>query len=76
MEKWEKKEGGLFKALKLGTTFPTTNYVLFDENYKLTKYASGNEILEKFYDLRLKMYEKRKVNNKYFYCLVKVYMVS
>merc|ERR1719220_2075785 len=38
----------------------TTSMVLFDHLGRLKKYETVEEILREFYDLRLKMYEKRK----------------
>jgi len=58
--KWENKDGGLLKVFKLVTTCSTSNFVLFDENYKLARFQSANEIMERFYRVRLNLYDKRK----------------
>lgn len=51
---------GIDKHFKLTTSISTNNMVLFDSQGKLKKYASVKEILDEFFDLRLKFYEKRK----------------
>ncbi|KAL9226457.1 hypothetical protein vseg_002268 [Gypsophila vaccaria] len=51
---------GLLKKFKLTTTLSTSNMHLFDENNKIVKYDFPEQILEKFYPLRLKYYSKRK----------------
>jgi len=55
-------EGTLFKAFKLTTTLPITQYVCFDHKSKLKRYTDELEIMEEFYELRLQFYEKRKVH--------------
>ena len=51
---------GVEKLLKLTTTVSTTNMHMFDDDCKLHKYASVCEIVDAFYDVRLRMYGKRK----------------
>ncbi|KAK9683011.1 hypothetical protein RND81_10G112500 [Saponaria officinalis] len=51
---------GLMKKFKLTTTLSTSNMHLFDEDNKIVKYDSPEQILETFYHLRLKYYIKRK----------------
>ena len=51
---------GLEKALKLATTVSTTNMHMFDEDLKLHKYNSVEEIIDGFTKVRLDKYEKRK----------------
>ena len=51
---------GLEKLLKLTTTVSTTNMHMFNEDCKLHKYKEVQEIIDAFYAVRLKMYEKRK----------------
>ena len=51
---------GLEKMLKLATTVSTTNMHMFDHDCKLHKYKSVCEIIDAFYDERLKIYGKRK----------------
>jgi DNA topoisomerase-2 len=52
---------GLEKLLKLYTTNTTTNMHLFDANEKLQKYSKITEIIDAYYETRLKLYNDRKV---------------
>lgn len=54
-------EKGLESAFKLEKTISTTNLVAFDAHGRIHKYATVLDIMEEFYHLRLKFYEKRKV---------------
>ena len=56
----ENDGAGLEKLLKLTTSLSTTNMHLFDAECKLHKYASVEEIIDSFYDIRIVMYKKRK----------------
>ena len=51
---------GVERLLKLSTTVSTTNMHMFNNECKLHKYESVEEIIEDFYDVRLSMYAKRK----------------
>jgi DNA topoisomerase-2 len=51
---------GLEKLLKLYTTNTTTNMHLFDENDTLQKYNKITDIIDSYYEVRLKMYQERK----------------
>jgi DNA topoisomerase-2 len=53
---------GLEKMLKLYTTNSTTNMHLFDANDTLQKYEKVTDIIDSYYDVRLKMYQTRKDN--------------
>ena len=53
---------GLEKILKLFTTNSSTNMHLFDDKDTLHKYESVFEIIDAYYDVRLKMYQERKEN--------------
>jgi len=53
-------EQGLHKSFRLQETFKLTNMVLFDHNGILRRYRTPEEICEEFFDVRLKMYVKRK----------------
>ena len=48
------------KRFKMTTTFKTSNMVAFDVDGKIKKFASVNEILDKFYSTRLDGYGRRK----------------
>ena len=51
---------GLEKLLKLSTTVSTTNMHLFDSNERLKKYQNVEEIIDDYYEVRLKGYVTRK----------------
>jgi DNA topoisomerase-2 len=51
---------GVEKLLKLYTTNTTTNMHLFDANDTLHKYERVSEIIDHYYEVRLKLYETRK----------------
>jgi DNA topoisomerase-2 len=53
---------GLEKFLKLYTTKSTTNMHLFDANDKLQKYEKISDIIDAYFDVRLQMYETRKLH--------------
>jgi DNA topoisomerase-2 len=65
LEELEKSKGdydcnGLEKLLKLYTTNTTTNMHLFDANDSLQKYNKVTDIIDSYYETRLKMYGTRK----------------
>jgi DNA topoisomerase-2 len=65
LEDLEKSKGeygcnGLEKLLKLYTTNTTTNMHLFDSNDTLQKYEKVTDIIDAYYDIRLKLYQTRK----------------
>ena len=65
LEELEKSKGdydcnGLEKLLKLYTTNTTTNMHLFDANDTLQKYDKVSDIIDTYYETRLKMYGTRK----------------
>ena len=51
---------GVEKLLKLYTTNTTTNMHLFDSDDKLQKYEKVTEIIDSYYETRLKLYDSRK----------------
>jgi DNA topoisomerase-2 len=51
---------GIEKLLKLTTTITTTNMHLFNHECKLHKYESIQEIMDEFYEVRIRTYQKRK----------------
>ena len=51
---------GVEKLLKLTTTISTTNMHMFNQDCRLHKYENVEEIIDEFYGVRMKMYEKRK----------------
>jgi DNA topoisomerase-2 len=51
---------GLEKLLKLYTTNTTSNMHLFDSNDTLQKYEKISDIIDAYYEVRLKLYQTRK----------------
>jgi DNA topoisomerase-2 len=51
---------GIEKLLKLTTTISTTNMHMFNSEIKLHKYDTVEEVIDGFYDVRMKLYQKRK----------------
>ena len=65
LEELEKAKGdhgcnGLEKLLKLYTTNTSTNMHLFDSDDTLQKYEKVSDIIDAYYDVRLKLYQTRK----------------
>ena len=60
VDKFKKNNELFMKTFNLESSLSITNMVLFDPNGKLKKYTSIEEIMETFYDLRLKFYQTRK----------------
>ena len=58
--KGEHECNGIEKVLKLYTTNTTTNMHLFDSNDTLQKYERVTDIIDTYYEVRLKMYKERK----------------
>ena len=54
-------EEGLEEKFKLTRSIATSNLVAFDAEGRITKYASVEDIMKEFYNIRIKFYEKRKV---------------
>ena len=54
-------EEGLEERFKLSKSIATSNLVAFDAEGRITKYATVEDILKEFYQIRLKFYAKRKV---------------
>jgi DNA topoisomerase-2 len=55
-------EEGLEEKFKLSKSIATSNLVAFDAEGRITKYATVEDILKEFFNVRLKFYEKRKVS--------------
>lgn len=56
-------EEGLEEKFKLSKTIATSNLVAFDPEGRITKYATVEDIMKEFFAIRIKFYEKRKVNS-------------
>lgn len=54
------EEKGLEKVFKLESSISTSNMTLFDPQCRIKKYNSAKEILQDFFDVRLRLYQKRK----------------
>ena len=52
----------IMKDFRLTTSMSCSNFVLFDRDYKIRRYANEIEILEEFFQYRYEMYEKRKAD--------------
>ena len=55
-------EEGLEEKFKLTRSVATSNLVAFDAEGRITKYATVEDIMKEFFNVRIKFYEKRKVN--------------
>lgn len=51
---------GLHKVFKLQSSVSLNTMVLFDANGCIKRYSSVEQIMQEFYDVRLKFYQKRK----------------
>ena len=58
--KYFANDEAIIKYFKLSNTMSDKNYVLFDRENKLKRYADETEILDEFFDLRMNLYYKRK----------------
>jgi DNA topoisomerase-2 len=56
------EKGGLHKKLKLDSSISTTNMNCFDMHQVIRKFESPIAILEEFYRIRVRFYEKRKAH--------------
>jgi DNA topoisomerase-2 len=54
---------GVLEHFKLTKSIATSNMVAFDAQGRIHKYETVLDIMEEFYHIRIKMYEKRKVRN-------------
>lgn len=55
-------EEGLEEKFKLTKSIATSNLVAFDAEGRITKYATVEDIMKDFFNVRIKFYEKRKVS--------------
>ena len=62
IDSYEKEKDGLVGKFKLKTTISTSNMQLFNEQGRIIKYNTPEDILEEFYRVRLDFYEKRKAH--------------
>lgn len=50
----------IMKKFKLQTSLSCNNYVLFDEEGRVGRYGTADDILKHWYNLRGELYERRK----------------
>jgi DNA topoisomerase II len=63
IDEWAKdSKGGLYGKFKLTASLSTSNMTLFDEEARITKYDTPEDIVCAFYKVRLEFYDKRKAN--------------
>lgn len=63
IDEWEEDpKGGLYSKFKLTASISTTNMTLFDEEARIFRYETPEDIVSAFYNVRLKYYDKRKAN--------------
>lgn len=62
IDSYENEKDGLVGKFKLKTTISTSNMQLFNEQGRIIKYNTPEDILEEFYRVRLDFYEKRKAH--------------
>jgi DNA gyrase/topoisomerase IV, subunit A len=60
IDKWEKEKEGLLGHFKLKGSLSTSCMYLFDQEGRIIKYETPEEIISAFYDVRLEFYGKRK----------------
>jgi len=56
------KENGFIDVLKISKTVTTNNMHLYNPQGVITKYKTTNDILDEYFNFRLKFYNTRKVN--------------
>ncbi|KAI8096341.1 DNA topoisomerase [Halteromyces radiatus] len=54
------EDNGILKSLKLQSSLSTNNIVCFNQDGRIQKYDTPEQILQEFYPLRMTYYEKRK----------------
>lgn len=63
IDEWEKDaKGGLYAKFKLTASISTSNMTLFDEEARIIRYETPEDIISAFYTIRLDYYNKRKAN--------------
>ena len=60
LQQIEAKEGGIVKKFKLQGSLAGSNYVLFDHEGRINRYADEEEIVRAWFALRSQLYERRK----------------
>lgn len=57
---YKKGDDAIIKFFKLSTTMTSTNLHMYDANDNIVKYSDPLEVIEEFFEIRLKMYELRR----------------
>ncbi|MCK9445428.1 toprim domain-containing protein [bacterium] len=57
----EDKDEDLIKLFSLESYLSISNFMMWDINGKIKKYSNIYDIMDEFYDIRLKYYDKRKI---------------
>jgi DNA topoisomerase-2 len=57
---YKKGDDAIIKFFKLSATMASTNLHMYDSNNSIVKYSDPLEIMEEFFELRLKTYEVRR----------------
>lgn len=57
---YKRGDDAIIKFFKLSTTMSSTNLHMYDASNNIVKYTDPLEIMEEFFELRLKMYELRR----------------
>ncbi len=60
IDAFEKEKGGLLHKFQLSTKISTSNMNVFDQQGRIVKFDNALEIIDHFYEERLKYYTKRK----------------
>jgi DNA topoisomerase II len=61
LDEFEKDKAGLMGKFKLSSSLSTSNMNLFDPDKRIVKYATPEDIMTEFFQVRLDFYMKRKV---------------
>ena len=63
IDEWEKDaKGGLYAKFKLTGSISTSNMTLFDEEARIMRYETPEDIISAFFTIRIDYYIKRKAN--------------
>ena len=63
IDEWEKDaKGGLYAKFKLTGSISTSNMTLFDEEARIIRFETPEDIITAFYTIRLDYYNRRKAN--------------
>jgi DNA topoisomerase-2 len=69
-------EKGLEERFKLSSSMATSNLVAFDGQGRIQRYENVLDMMEEFYHIRLRYYEKRKVSHTLWTCTSKYWWLT